>query len=153
MSGGTLIALGADTIVMDKNAVVGPVDPQVGSQFTAVPAASVLTVVDAKPISEIDDATLILADQSRKALAQMFRTVHALLARRFPDDRARELAEMLSQGRWTHDYPISASEFGDLGFEVRTDMPGEVYELMTLYPQPRGRVPNVQYLPREGRPN
>ena len=30
MSGGTLIALAADEIVMDPNAVLGPVDPQLG---------------------------------------------------------------------------------------------------------------------------
>src|SRR3989475_3484330 len=42
MSGGTLIALAADEIVMDHNAVLGPVDPQVGQS----PAASVLTVLE-----------------------------------------------------------------------------------------------------------
>src|SRR5256712_12049602 len=30
MSGGTLIALTADEVVMDPNAVLGPVDPQIG---------------------------------------------------------------------------------------------------------------------------
>jgi ClpP class serine protease len=42
MSGGTLIALAADEIVMDENAVLGPVDPQVDR----TPAASVLRVLD-----------------------------------------------------------------------------------------------------------
>src|SRR6202043_1337694 len=58
MSGGTLIALAADEIVMSRHAVLGPIDPQVGES----PAASLLTVVDKKPISEIDDKRLILAD-------------------------------------------------------------------------------------------
>ena len=31
MSGGTLLALAADEIVMDDNAVLGPVDPQIGA--------------------------------------------------------------------------------------------------------------------------
>jgi ClpP class serine protease len=39
MSGGTLIALAADEIVMDRNAVLGPVDPQIGE----LPAASILS--------------------------------------------------------------------------------------------------------------
>src|SRR6185369_8350603 len=38
MSGGTLIALAADEVVMDANAVLGPVDPQLGD----MPAASIL---------------------------------------------------------------------------------------------------------------
>lgn len=33
MSGGTLIALAADEIVMDENAVLGPVDPQLGQRW------------------------------------------------------------------------------------------------------------------------
>ena len=71
MSGGTLIALAADEIVMDPNAVLGPVDPQIGTQ----PAASILKVLEQKPMSEIDDSTLILADMSRKAIDQVKRAV------------------------------------------------------------------------------
>ncbi len=68
MSGGTLIALAADEIVMDPNAVLGPVDPQLGD--TA--AASVLKVVEEKDVNKIDDRTLILADVARKALKQVW---------------------------------------------------------------------------------
>src|SRR3981189_182272 len=39
MSGGTLLSLAADEIVMDPNAVLGPVDPQLNEY----PAASLLT--------------------------------------------------------------------------------------------------------------
>ncbi len=58
MSGGTLIALAANEIIMGPNAVLGPVDPQL-SQY---PASSILTVVEKKPIKDIDDQTLIMAD-------------------------------------------------------------------------------------------
>src|ERR1700716_1318063 len=67
MSGGTLIALAADEIVMCQHSVLGPVDPQLGEY----PAASILRAVHQKPIAEVDDKTLILADQAQKALAQM----------------------------------------------------------------------------------
>ena len=78
MSGGTLIALAADEIVLDQNAVLGPVDPQLGQS----PAASVLTVLDRKEPKDIDDQTLILADIARKAVEQVRATVRALLADR-----------------------------------------------------------------------
>ena len=45
MSGGTLIALAANQIIMDPNAVLGPVDPQIGSY----PAASILSAVARNP--------------------------------------------------------------------------------------------------------
>src|SRR3954470_3720305 len=67
MSGGTLIALAANEIVMAENAVLGPVDPQLGQS----PAASILMVLKKKPISEIDDQTIILSDLAEKALRQV----------------------------------------------------------------------------------
>lgn len=103
MSGGTLIAMAADEIVLDPNAVLGPVDPQLGEY----PAASILTVLDTKDRNEIDDRTLIMADIARKALRQVQESVYCLLSESMDDVRARELASILSEGRWTHDYPIS----------------------------------------------
>lgn len=143
MSGGTLIALAADEIVMDSNAVLGPVDPQLGQY----PAASILRVLEQKPMAEIDDQTLIMADVARKALAQVKRTVAGLLRKHFDEQKSQELADLLSQGTWTHDYPISVEEARSMGLRVSTEMPIEVYELMGMYPQPRGGKPSVQYVP------
>jgi len=144
MSGGTLISLAADEIVMAEHAVLGPVDPQIG----ASPAASLVKIVDQKPIERIDDQTLIQADIARKAIAQLKLAARDLLDRRLPVDQAEALAEKLSTGTWTHDYPIFASEARDLGLNVSTEIPGEVMELMTLYPQPtRHSAGGVEYLP------
>ena len=58
------------------------------------------------------------------------------------------VAEKLSTGTWTHDYPIWARTAKDLGLAVSTEMPNEVLELMTLYPQPvRAQGGGVEYLP------
>ena len=46
MSGGTLIALAADEIVMEEHAMLGPVDPQLGEY----PASSLVKLAEAKPI-------------------------------------------------------------------------------------------------------
>jgi len=43
------------------------------------PAASILKVLEDKPIGEIDDQTLIMADLSRKAIQQVQRFVRTLL--------------------------------------------------------------------------
>jgi ClpP class serine protease len=143
MSGGTLIALAADEIVMDENAVMGPVDPQIGQQ----PAVSILSVLEQKPIQEIDDTTIIMADVARKAVRQVKDTVTRILGDRMPPERAAALADILASGRWTHDYPISVEEARLLGLSVSTQVPTEVYQLMNLYPQSgRGR-PSVEYIP------
>jgi ClpP class serine protease len=145
MSGGTLILLAADEIVMSKHAVLGPVDPQLGQS----PAASLLKVVEQKPIAEIDDQTLVMADVGRKAITQVKEAARDLLQRRMSAEQAEALADKLSTGTWTHDYPIWASTAKKLGLPVSTDMPNEVLELMTLYPQPvRAQGGGgVEYLP------
>jgi ClpP class serine protease len=143
MSGGTLIALAADEIVMDPNAVLGPVDPQLGQS----PAASVLKVLDQKKPEDIEDQTMILADVSRKAISQVKRTVQDLLSERMSQEQAGALAEKLSTGTWTHDYPITAEEGKSLGLPISTEMPEEVYQFMALFQQPTRTRPSVEYIP------
>ncbi len=147
MSGGTLIALAADEIVMSEYAVLGPVDPQLGQY----PAASILKVVEQKPIAEVKDETLILADQARKAMDQIREGVHELLRGKCPDGKAEELSRLLSEGTWTHDHPITYEAAKEYCLPVRCDMPAEILELMSLYPQPVRRQPTVEYLPEPRR--
>jgi ClpP class serine protease len=150
MSGGTLIALAAHDIVMDQNAVLGPVDPQLDKY----PAVSILKAVGQKNVNKVDDETLIMADVAEKAIRQVKRTVAQIVGERTDSETAHAMAEKLASGAWTHDYPITVEEARELGLSVSTDMPQEVYDLMQLYPQAAQRRPSVQYIPipyrREG---
>ncbi len=143
MSGGTLLALAADEIVMCEHAVLGPVDPQLGEY----PAASILKAAHQKPIAEVDDKTLILADQAEKAIAQMRQEVSDLLADKYARENVEEIAKLLTSGTWTHDYPITCERAHALGLRVRSDMPENILRLMQLYPQPVRRQPSVEYVP------
>jgi ClpP class serine protease len=149
MSGGTLVAMAADEIVMDPNGVLGPVDPQLqmpqGGGY--VPAVSVLAAVEVSNPNR-DDQTLMMADMARKAIQQVHNTVFGLLqGNGMEEGQARALAERLSSGCWTHDYPISASEAREMGLPVSEDMPKEIYTLMDLYPQAGQRRPSVEFIP------
>lgn len=143
MSGGTLIALAAKEIVMGDHAVLGPVDPQLGEY----PAASLVRLVQTKPVAEIDDRTWILADIGKKAIDQLQTQVTELLAGTFAKEKAAELARTLSEGRWTHDFPITFEVAQGLGLPVSKGLPDELYQLMSLYPQPVKRLPTVEYIP------
>ncbi len=143
MSGGTLIALAADEIVMDPHGVLGPVDPQLGNH----PAVSILAAINRKPAERVDDETFILADIAQKALRQVRAVVVELALRRLPTELAEALATSLTGGAWTHDYPITVTEARALGFAVSTEMPRPIYELMRLYPQSGRRRPSVEYVP------
>jgi len=144
MSGGTLIALAADKIIMDPNAVLGPIDPQIGE----FPAPSILKAVEMKGRENVDDKTLIMYDVAIKAINQVKNLVYELLRDKLGDVKAEEVAEILTSGKWTHDYPITVEEAKNLGLPVSTDVPPEVYELMELYKQPvRYRPESVEFVP------
>lgn len=143
MSGGTLIALAANEIVMCPYSVLGPIDPQINNY----PAASLLSIVQQKPIAEIDDETLIFADVGRKATEQVRRSAAELLTHRMAKEKAEELADLLTKGQWTHDYPIGVEEGKSLGLAISEDMPEDVLDLMEFYRQPVRTTPSVEYLP------
>jgi ClpP class serine protease len=151
MSGGTLIALAADEILMDRHAVLGPVDPQIGQY----PAASILKAVEEKPVAEVDDNTLILADIGRKAIRQTRAFVFELLSERLGEEKGMELARTLTEGKWTHDYPIGVDEALSLGLPVVLNDYDSFCNIMSLYPQALAERPSVQYIPvpYPGRPS
>ncbi|WP_206205838.1 ATP-dependent Clp protease proteolytic subunit [Thermococcus sp. Bubb.Bath] len=143
MSGGTLIALAADKIIMDPNAVLGPVDPQLGQY----PAPSIVRAVEQKGADKADDQTLILADVAKKAIKQVRDFIFYLLKDRYGAEKAKELSQILTEGRWTHDYPITVDHAKELGLHVETDVPEEVYTLMELYRQPVKQRGTVEFMP------
>lgn len=143
MSGGTMIALAADEIIMDDNAVLGPVDPQLGE----FPAVSILEVVRQKGRDKVEDRTLMMADIAGKAMYQVRQFVNYLLSHKMEKDRAKEISCLLTCGNWTHDYPINKEQLTEMGLVVNGGMLSEIYDLMDLYPQPPQRRPSVQFIP------
>ena len=142
MSGGTLLALAADEIVLSQHAVLGPIDPQIGG----LPAASVLRVAQEKPIQNTEDYTLVLADVGAMAITQLQKAARELLTGTVSDNAAIGIAEQLSSGRWTHDYPIHYHEARELGLNVSQDMPQDIMDLMALFPDTVRRQPSVRYV-------
>jgi ClpP class serine protease len=143
MSGGTLIALAADEIVMDANAVLGPVDPQIAGY----PAVSIMKAIQRKDVNELDDKTLILGDVAEKAIRQVKHTVISILRDRLGEEKAQEVASQLTEGQWTHDYPLTCNELTAMGLSACGILPNEIYELMDHFPQPVRSRPSVQYIP------
>jgi ClpP class serine protease len=141
MSGGTMIALAADEIVLDRHAALGPIDPQLGMY----PAASIVAALEVP--GPHSDEFRVLGDIAQKALRQVEALAFRLLCRRMSEDRARDVARLLSSGVWTHDHPLMPSDLEPLGFPITVGVPVEERELMDLYPQPRGRQAAVEYFP------
>lgn len=136
MSGGTLIALAADQIVLNRHAVLGPIDPQIAG----MPAASLQRLRSAKQTDYIDDYTFVLADIGQMAINQLQRAARELLKGTVSDNAAVAASEQLSSGRWTHDYPIEAAEAREIGLNVSTNFPSDFTELMQMFPDRLSRT-------------
>jgi ClpP class serine protease len=140
MSGGTLIGLGAKQIVMMPNATLGPVDPQIPFGFLgsdSLPAASIVKTLE-QPNPHREDKFLALGDISRKALTQVNSTVKELLKGKLDEPQREAVADILSKGTWTHDYPLTYERAKALGLPVSKDFPIEIIRFMRLYKQPKG---------------
>jgi ClpP class serine protease len=142
MSGGTLIALSADEIVLNSHAVLGPIDPQIGG----LPAASILRVAKQKSPDATDDYTLVLADLGQMAIDQLEAAAKELLRGTVSDNAAANIAQLLSSGQWTHDYPIGAAMAKEIGLNVSTSFPSDISELMRLFPDTLRRAPSVRWM-------
>jgi hypothetical protein len=127
MSGGTLIALAADEIVMERFTTLGPVDPQV----MGYPAGALLRVLAAKPLAAVSDEMIVRAEIARLAVANVRGFVQWLLQDRLPPQRAAELAEFLTGGYLAHDTPITLQTLAGFGLSVREGVPLPIYDLFS----------------------
>lgn len=144
MSAGTLISLGADTIVMTKQATLGPIDPTIqhplgppipGASPDARAGVSVEAVngyLDAIRACRGEDglegrALLDLAQQVHPlVLGQIFRSRQQIrdLAERLlqPQEiaasKVKEIVEFLCSESGSHDYTINRREAGALGLSI-----------------------------------
>ncbi|AEH60855.1 protein of unknown function DUF114 [Methanosalsum zhilinae DSM 4017] len=144
MSGGTIIALAADEILMDPHAVIGPIDPQIGDFIRGTyPAPSWIYAANKKGVNA-EDSTIIMSDISQKAMNLTGAVVHELLSDRFEDQKKlKVVADKLFSGELIHITPIKPSEAIELGLPVKTEIPGEVYEFMNYF---RYVKASVEYL-------
>lgn len=94
------------------------------------------------------DDTIILADVAEKALKEVQALIVKLLEDKMDLEKATEIAKKLTEGYYTHDYPITVEEAKELGLPVSTNVPIEVYGLMELYPQALQQRPGVEFLPK-----
>jgi ClpP class serine protease len=148
MSGGTIIALAANEIVMDKDAVIGPIDPQIGDFMRGTfPAPSWIYAAETKK-EKADDTTLVMSDISRKALKLTRDVAKELLEGKIQpgssgESRLDEVVDKLVSGEMIHSFPLSAAEAKAIGLPISTDFPQEVHEFMKLF-KPVKR--NVEYV-------
>ncbi|UYT57783.1 ATP-dependent Clp protease proteolytic subunit [Brucella sp. MAB-22] len=157
MSAGTLISLGANSIIMTKQAALGPIDPslthplgpqfQAGNQLARIPVSveAVRGYLDAaREDLKVTDATVLggllnnLSDKVHPlVLGEIFRSQAQirylgtkLLSGHIQDhDKVNEIVNFLCAESGSHDYTINRREAIDLGLNV-VKPDSELYELL-----------------------
>jgi ClpP class serine protease len=127
LSGGTLVAIAADEIAMDKNAVLGRIDPQ----LLYFPAQSIKKVVDAKGEEKASEPAIILGDMARKALVQVQDFARHVLAQKgYSKTTAEHITEELISDKLLHDAPVFLAEASGWGLHVTPKVPEAVYQIV-----------------------
>ena len=127
MSGGSLCALAADEIYMEKFSVLGPVDPQLDD----MPASGYQLVLEKKKIDQVADQTIMIAHIAELAAKNIKFLVKQLLSDKMPEEQAEKNAEFLTGGYITHDTPINIDTAKSLGLSVKEGVPEKVFDLFT----------------------
>lgn len=128
MSGGTMIALASDKVVMGEAASLGPIDTIYGG----FPNDAYQALLEQKGPLATQDVLVLLAHEAdkydryaREVSREIVNDLHK------SDDRdANYLADHLSAGRMSHSQAITPSDAKSLGMNVSTEIPKIIYDFV-----------------------
>jgi enoyl-CoA hydratase/carnithine racemase len=128
MSGGAMIALAAEKVVMDPTASLGPIDTIYGG----FPTETYRDLLEQKGPLATQDVLVMLAHEAEKYDRYADRIAREIV---HPNHKAEDrdpdfLARYLSSGELSHSEAISPGEAEKLGMNVSTKIPQEIYGLV-----------------------
>ncbi|MBI3461385.1 ATP-dependent Clp protease proteolytic subunit, partial [Candidatus Acetothermia bacterium] len=128
MSGGTLIALAADEILMERFSVLGPLDPQINGMASG----ALVNLIPKKPIEMIADETIILADVAEKALKEVSGYIAWFLGgKKISKGQVKLIVEFLTGGYVAHSRPLSYETLAGLKLPAKQGVPELVWKLFS----------------------
>ena len=135
MSGGTVIALAADEIVLAPHAVLGPIDVQVYVHHLqrTMPGRAIIDLCATKRRRLIDDELVALGSMCTIGMQQDHKAALALMKGTYPAATAGRIAHTLNDGTLTHGFPVTQAFAQRLGLNVRGDIPPEAAAIVRAY--------------------
>lgn len=128
MSGGAMIALAAEKVVMDPTASLGPIDTIYGG----FPTETYRGLLEMKGPLATQDVLVMLAHEAEKYDRYADRIAREIV---HPNHKAEDrdpdfLADYLSAGTLSHSEAISPEAAEKLGMNVSTKIPADIYGLV-----------------------
>ena len=125
MSEGTCICLAAQEILMEKYSVLCPLEPQLDD----MPANSIIGILKRKPMEQISDRTILLAESARMELENAKEFVKWLLSDKMTEEQANQVANFLVGGYMASSTPITLDVARSIGLNVVEGVPENVHRL------------------------
>jgi ClpP class serine protease len=130
MSGGSMIALAADEILMENFSVLGPLDPQIAGMASG----AILELLEKKPIENISDEMVIMADLAKKSVQEVKTFINWFLEDKDMQEKQKQLvADFLTGGYMAHTRPLSVETLTELQLPVKIGVPELVFDLFETY--------------------
>lgn len=129
MSGGTLLALSADKLLLGSNGCLGPVDPQLGSLFSYGSSKSWNHIVNYKK-KKAEDSSIAMALTGKQYTKSINKHIYSLLENKMSNKDAKEFSNFLTNGDIEHAYPINASLLKSKNYPVQV-IPKELEKKLT----------------------
>lgn len=126
MSGGTMVALACDRIIMGKHATLGPID----SQFAGFPAHSFQRLLKDKPVDKIGDQALLLAYIVETRMKTANKRARELVNKHHDKDGDHKAVDFLSSGELYHGERITLAQAKELKLNVEGDCPRAMFDMV-----------------------
>jgi hypothetical protein len=134
MSGGSMMSLAADEIMMEKYSMLGPVDPQIPTpDGNTWPAGSLESLASLKPLLKISDKMIVMTDVAKLEIDNAVAFVMWLLQERMDKEAAKAVAEFFAHGYMAHATPITLDVARAMGLDVVEGIPEKVYDLFKTF--------------------
>ena len=140
MSGGTLLALSTDEIIMNKTACLGPVDPQLGSLFKSGSAKSWERIVKFKG-KKAEDSSISMALEGSKYTKTIRNHMMDIIDLGMSDKDKKKFVEFITTGNVEHAYALTPDRLKEFGVPVK---------IMTNYKVINALIKIASKIPGEG---
>ena len=119
MSGGSLLALSCDELLMTQNACLGPIDPQLGSLFRYGSAAAWEKIVKFKG-KKAEDQSISFAMMGKQYTKSISEHLNKIIDFDLSSAQKGKLIKFLTDGSIEHAYPLTISDLQGFGIDVYT---------------------------------
>jgi ClpP class serine protease len=118
MSGGTLLSLSTDQLVMPRTASLGPIDPQLGNLFRFGSAKAWDKIVKLKG-KKAEDQSISFAFMGKQYTKTIRKQLMNLIRFDMREKDKRRFVNFLTSGEIEHGYPITPEELRGFGVPVK----------------------------------